>query len=88
MSEEIQFKAMIHGEFKTKPLVFACDIREGRKYLINGVVKTIQRIIPMQDSKTNKIYDIEFLTDKKLNEYFSYDSYVNGQSWVKDIEEL
>lgn len=67
--------------------IFAEDLREGKKFIINGQLETILRIIPMQD-REGKIYDIELLLDKKNNRYFSYDMYYKDMSWVKTIDEV
>lgn len=67
--------------------IFAEELREGKKFLINGQLETILRIIPMQDGY-GQIYDIELLLDKKNNRYFSYDMYYKDMSWVKTIDEV
>lgn len=67
--------------------IFAQELREGKKFLINGQLETILRILPMQD-RDGKIYDIELLLDKKNNRFFSYDMYYRGTSWVKAIDEV
>ena len=46
----------------------------------------IKRIIPMHKWGTKEIYDVEFLTSKAKNYYFSYNSFIAGTSWVKSIE--
>ena len=67
--------------------IFAQELREGKKFMINGQLETILRIIPMQD-REGQIYDIELLLDKKNNRYFSYDMYYKDMSWVKTIDEV
>lgn len=71
-----------------KDKLLACEIRQGRDYLINGKLYTILRIIPMEDVDTGIIKDIEFLLNKKENIYFSYNMYRNGKSWVETVEEV
>lgn len=67
--------------------IFAHELREGKRFLINGQLETILRIIPTQD-REGQIYDIELLLDKKNNRYFSYDMYYKDMSWVKTIDEV
>ena len=75
-------------ETTTEPKkIFAQKLREGKKFLINGQIETILKIIPMQDREGN-IHDIELLLDKKNNRYFSYGMYYKDMSWVKTIDEV
>lgn len=67
--------------------IYAQELKEGHRFLINGQLETILRIIPMQN-REGKVYDIELLLDKKQNRYFSYNMYHEGTSWVKTIERL
>lgn len=63
----------------------AYQILAGKTYLINNTEKaTVLKVIPMQNHD-GEIYDVEFLIDKKLNKFFSYTKYYNGESWVKEI---
>lgn len=59
----------------------------------NGDIEThrIRKMIPLQrykDGLLAPIDDIEILLKKNKNIYFSYSMYLNGTSWVKEIEIL
>lgn len=78
--------------FKDEAMAIICDFHGRKIELFNGKIwkkHTIKRIIPIRlysSGQWGKVDDVEILTSKKNNHYFSIKMFLKNESWVKGID--